>query len=96
MSWRLEFFIWLHRQLIVVEGWPYAGTNFMGNPDLPLPEGEEWEEELGMIFFFWCFMYFHFFCQYMHVLMIVVYICRCGPRATSRLVSYSAEGPTCS
>ena len=94
MSWRPEFFIWLHRQLIVVEDWPYAGTNFMGDPDIPLPEGEEWEEELGMIFSFYFFMYFHFFCQYMHVLMAVVCICRRGPRATSRLVSYSAEGPT--
>ena len=61
MSWWPEFFIWLRHQLIVVEDWQYAGTNFMGDPDLPLPEGEEWEEELGMIFSFWCFMYFHFF-----------------------------------
>jgi len=48
MSWHPEFFIWLRRQLIVIQDWPYAGTNFMGDPDLPLPEGEEWEEELGM------------------------------------------------
>ena len=52
MSWRPKFFICLRRQLIVVEDWPYAGTNFMGDPDLPLPEGEEWEEDLGMIFYF--------------------------------------------
>ena len=48
MSWRPKFFIWLHGQLIVVQDWPYVGTNFMGDLDLPLPEGEEWEEELGM------------------------------------------------
>ena len=49
MSWQPEFFIWLRRQLIMVEDWSYAGTNFTGDPDLPLPEGEEWDEELGMI-----------------------------------------------
>ena len=63
MSWRPEFFIWLHRQLIVVEDWPYAGTDFTGDPDLPLPEGEEWDEELGMIylFFFYVLCIFCFF-----------------------------------
>ena len=66
MSWRLEFFIWLHCQLIMVEDWPYAGTNFMGDPDLPLPEGEEWEEELGMIFpCLLCIFCVPFFCQCM-------------------------------
>src|SRR5699024_10297258 len=48
MPWHPEFFIWLRRQFIVIQDWPYAGTSFMGDPDLPLPEGEEWEEELGM------------------------------------------------
>ena len=51
MSWRPEFFGWLRRQLIVVEDWPYAGTNFTGDPDLPLLEGDDWDEELGMILF---------------------------------------------
>jgi len=47
MSWRPEFFIWLRHQMIVVEDWPYAGTDFTGDPDLPLPNGEDWDEELG-------------------------------------------------
>ena len=59
MSWRLEFFGWLRRQLIVVGDWPYVETDFTGDPDLPLPEGEDWDEELGMIcFYFLCFMIF--------------------------------------
>ena len=49
MSWRSDFFGWLRHQFIVVEDWPYAGTNFTGDPDLPLPEGDDWDEELGMI-----------------------------------------------
>ena len=57
MSWRPEFFGWLRRQLIVVEDWPYAGTDFTGDPDLPLPEGEDWDEELGMILFLIFFIY---------------------------------------
>ncbi len=32
----------------------------------------------------------------MPVLMMIVCICRCGPEATSRPISYSAERPTCS
>ena len=47
MSWRLEFFDWLRRQLIFMEDWPYSGIDFTGDPDLPLPEGEDWDEELG-------------------------------------------------
>ena len=66
MSWRLEFFIWLRRQLIMVEDWPYAGTNFMDDPDLPLPEGEEWDEELGMISSFLMFYVFSFFFFLIH------------------------------
>ena len=37
--------------MIVVEDFPYAGTNFTRDPDLPLPEGDDWDEELGMILF---------------------------------------------
>ena len=61
MSWRPEFFRWLRRQLIVVEDWPYWGTDFTGDPDLPLPEGDDWDEELGKTSFF-DFMFICFFC----------------------------------
>jgi len=53
MSWKPMFFIWLCHQLIIVEDWTYAGTNFTRDLDLPLPEGEDWDEELGKISF--CF-----------------------------------------
>jgi len=52
MSFGPEFFGWLRRQLIVVEDWPYAGTDFTGDPDLSLPEGEDWDEEIGISSFF--------------------------------------------
>ena len=35
-----------------MEDWPYAGTDFTGDPDLPLPEGDDWDEELGKTSYF--------------------------------------------
>ena len=61
MAWRPEFFIWLRRQLIIVEDWPYTGTDFTGDPYLSLPEGEDWDEELGKNSFVFVFLYIHFF-----------------------------------
>ena len=64
MSWQPEFFDWLRRHLIVVEDWPYAGTDFIGDPDLLLPEGEDWDEELGKTLFnFMSFMIFWYTCM---------------------------------
>ena len=31
------FFIWLRDQMLMVEDYAYVGTNFIGDPDLPLP-----------------------------------------------------------
>ena len=33
------FFRWLWDQMLMVEYYAYAGTNFIGDPDLPLPLG---------------------------------------------------------
>ena len=73
MSWRPEFFGWLWRQLIVVEDWPYAGTDFTGDPDLPLPKGDDWDEELGMILSFLFFMFYDFLV--IHVRSNKIFIC---------------------
>jgi len=61
MSWRPEFFRWLWRQLIVVEDWPYSGTDFTGDPDLPLPKGDDWDEELGKTSYFLILCLYVFF-----------------------------------
>ena len=37
-----SFFRWLRDQLLMVEDYAYAGTNFSGDPDLPLPLGGQW------------------------------------------------------
>ena len=33
------FFRWLQDQILIVEDYAYAGTDFTGDPDLPLPPG---------------------------------------------------------
>ena len=32
------FFKWLRDHMLMVEDYAYAGTNFTGDPDLPLPQ----------------------------------------------------------
>ena len=48
-----------------MEDWPYAGTDFTGDPDLSFPEGEDWYEELGKTLFnFMSFMIFSYTCMF--------------------------------
>ena len=34
-----DFFPWWRRQIIAIEDYPYAGIDFRGDPDMPLPPG---------------------------------------------------------
>ena len=34
-----RFFHWLDDQILMIEDYAYAGTDFRGDPDLPLPPG---------------------------------------------------------
>ena len=36
------FFRWLQYRILMVEDYAYAGTDFIEDPDLPLPPGEQW------------------------------------------------------
>ena len=36
------FFQWLRDQIVMVEDYDYAGTEFNGDPDLSLPLGGQW------------------------------------------------------
>ena len=55
------FFRWLQDQMLMVEDYAYAGTDFIGDPNLPLPPGGQWgdigkkQETLTMEIFFLCF-----------------------------------------
>ena len=36
------FFCWLNDQILMTEDYAYTGTDIKGEPDLPLPPGEQW------------------------------------------------------
>ena len=36
------FFKWLSDHILMVKDYAYAGTEFTGDPDLPLPPGGQW------------------------------------------------------
>ena len=40
----LTYFHWLECQLFVIEDFPYAGMDFHGNRDMPLPPRAQWDE----------------------------------------------------
>jgi hypothetical protein len=43
------FFLW-QRQVIALDDYPYAGINFRGDPDMPLPPGAAYGD-IGNFFF---------------------------------------------
>lgn len=45
------FFGWLHQQKIMVDDYAYAGTDFRGDQDLPLPPGAQWTDTIKNLFF---------------------------------------------
>lgn len=48
-----EFFNWWARVTFYVDEYYYAGMDFHGNPDLPLPVDAQWGD-IGMISVFLC------------------------------------------
>lgn len=73
MSYKPTFFSWLLRQLIVVEDWPYNGTDFSRDPKMPLPEGEDFDDggkNKKKMMFFYCFLKYVF-------MTLQFYECRC-------------------
>ena len=61
------FFRWLRDQILMVEDYAYTGTDFSGDPNLPLPPGRQWgdidkkQETLKWMKFFLCFLMFYIF-----------------------------------
>ena len=61
------FFRWLWDQILMVEDYPYAGIDFTGDLDLPLPPGGQWgdigkkQETLKMENIFMFFMFYIFY-----------------------------------
>ena len=42
-----DFFSCLDQDLLMVDDYVYVGINFRNDPDLVLPEGEDWDATLG-------------------------------------------------
>ena len=44
-----DFFSRLDQDILVMDDYGYAGIDFRHDPDLVLPEGEDWNASLGML-----------------------------------------------
>ena len=51
MHYPPQIFIWPQCQLLVVDDYAYAVTDFRWDPDLPLPPGEQWIDACKNMFF---------------------------------------------
>ena len=56
-----SYFDWLEGQLFVIQDFPYAGMDFRGDPDMVLPQGEQWDDRGTFIFTSFLIMYFLYF-----------------------------------
>ena len=63
-----NFFPWWRWQIIAIEDYPYAGIDFRGDPDMPLPPGSAYGDignESRPLLFFKIFEVFNFFCVFL-------------------------------
>jgi len=45
-----EYFHWLENQVFVIQDFPYAGMDYLGDPEMTLPPGEQWDDSGKIIF----------------------------------------------
>jgi len=57
------YFHWLENQVFAIQDFPYAGVDFRGDPDMVLPQGEQWDDK-GISFFTSFLNYLLFICFY--------------------------------
>ena len=38
------YFHWLENKVFAIQDFPYAGMDFRGNPEMVLPQGEQWDD----------------------------------------------------
>ena len=63
-----DFFPWWRRQIIAIEDYPYAGIDFRGDPDMPLPPGSAYGDignESRPLLFLKFLKYLIFFCVFL-------------------------------
>ena len=42
VKFKVAFFHWLSDHILMIENYAYVGTDFRGDPNLPLPPGAQW------------------------------------------------------
>ena len=62
VKFEVTFFRWLRDWILMIEDYAYAGKDFRGDPDLPLPLGSQWgdigkKQNPKMVIMFLCFFY---------------------------------------
>ena len=55
-----SYFHWLEDQVFAIQDFPYAGIDFRGDPDMVLPQGEQWDDRGTLFFTIFQIMYFFF------------------------------------
>ena len=58
------YFDWLRHQVFSVQDFPYSGLDFRGDPDMVLPQGEQWDDR--GIFTFHTLLIHLYFCIFRH------------------------------
>ena len=59
-----SYFHWLEDQVFAIQDFPYAGIDFRGDPDMVLPQGEQWDDRGTLFFTSFQIMYFFLFFIY--------------------------------
>ena len=62
-----SYFDWLEGQLFVIQDFPYAGMDFRGDPDMVLPQGEQWDDRGTFIFTIFLVHVFFYFSFYIYI-----------------------------
>ena len=58
------YFDWLENQVFAIQDFPYARMDFRGDPEMVLPQGEQWDDR--GIFTFHTLLIHLYFCIFRH------------------------------
>lgn len=80
-----EFFSCFHRQIVVINDYAYVGIDLREDPNMVLPEGEDWDDDLGEFLFCQNIKIFLLFLKYLMFFIYSMFDCRkCGSCAASK------------
>ena len=91
VTYGFVFFCWLCGQLLMVEHYAYARTDFRDEPDLSLSEDDQWNDRgkkdaIFIVFFY--FLAYFIFCVFCVILRHSILHCKYWSIATSWRITY--------